>query len=349
MTNSGPEKTPYIDKIIKEYLRGLNSFYPGIRLIGRYSLFSGEQPYNCRLNLTLRNSNVEGTDYASTDQKYLIHYTSSLQNLFNILNSGFLRLSNLSSLNDPQELLYMAKEINWIETSQLNLFRKSFHSVSFCGIHNLAQPDKFPMWRLYGGDGYGAAIVFEILNPNTDWHKYMLARIQYGNSAERDKYIDFLRFHSQFQIENNRPITNLPEAVFAFMGMHKNDIWNYEEEIRLISHYEYEEHSLEPKTAQNQAAKLRHSIGQNGNPYSYLELPLFGSTKYIELEKFYNNNGVKDNFIKSLPILKINKVVLGYRHSLETLLDCESIISNVSNNYKHDIEIINSYLKEYMK
>ena len=348
MKNSETERTPYLDNLVKEYLSSLESFYPGIRYVGRSSTYSGEQPYNCRLNLSLRNSNVKETSYEASDQKYVIHYTSSLQNLFSILNSGFLRLSNLASLSDPQELRYMAKEVNWLEPSQLDFFRKAFHSASFCGVGDLSQPDNFPMWRLYGGDGYGTAIVFEILNPTSDWHKYMLAKVQYGSSFERVKYIEFMRFHSKFQMDNNRPIRDWPEAIVAFMSMHKNEIWDYEEEIRLISYYAYDDYTLKSLPAQNQASKLKHALAHNGKPYSYLELPLYGSSKYFNLEKFYNEDGFNESFFQSMPILKIKKIVLGYHHSIDTVLNCEDVVSHISKTYGHHIEIGTSYIKKYM-
>ncbi len=157
MNKKVKSNTPYIDKIVKEYCNMVKEFYPGMKFSRRSSFYGGDQPSTCDLEFSFRSSNLNGTAYKPINQKYLLHYTNSLQNLLNILNTGFLRLSNLNSLNDPQEFAHMANGINWKDKQLIETFKTAIHSVSFCNVDDLKKPDKFPMWRLYGGDGNGAA------------------------------------------------------------------------------------------------------------------------------------------------------------------------------------------------
>ena len=103
------------------------------------------------------------------------------------------------------------------------------------------KPDSFPMWRLYGGDGYGAAIVFEVLNAKANWFKYLFAKVQYGQNRSLTKFRDFLAFHNDFQLRYHNPIQNWPKSLIALMALHKNQIWSYEKEIRLLTHYPFDE------------------------------------------------------------------------------------------------------------
>lgn len=161
-------RTPYIDKIIKEYLKGTSKFYPGFKFASRRSVYSGDEPTSCEFEFRFKAKNLSKTEYECLDRS-LIHYTSSVNNLFEILNSGVLRLSNLNALNDPQEWSYLVKSLGMhFNNDQVRDYKAHFFSSSFCKIENELQPDVFPMWRLYGDDGFGAAIIFELENNEVD-------------------------------------------------------------------------------------------------------------------------------------------------------------------------------------
>jgi hypothetical protein len=341
--------TPFIDKVVKEYLHLIKQFYPGIEFVSRFSLYGGDQPLTCKIDLTFDNSNLKNTDYEATDTKHLLHYTSSLQNLFSILNSGFLRLSNLNSLNDPQEFTHMAKGINMKDKELIENCKSGLHSVSFCKVEDLEKPDKFPMWRLYGGDGNGAAILFEVDNPHGNWHRYMMAKVQYGKSYEWDRYQKFIEAHNNFQEKHNNAIANWAEAITGIMAMHKNQIWNYEDELRFLSYYEYDKYSKEPSTFQSQVAKQYHSFTGKGKSFSYLELPLFGTEKYLNVKNLYEEHSSSARFSDVVPALKIKKIILGYNNDSDAFYESLEMISKLSKSYGYSIEIASSYLEKYLR
>lgn len=109
-------------------------------------------------------------------QKTLYHYTG-LEALKGILESREMWFTEISNLNDPQELIfgikYMLKVIEKfckksesIDTLLCNLNHfldlqekdklMSFYICSFC-----KKPDYLPAWRYYGNNGQGVAIGFD--------------------------------------------------------------------------------------------------------------------------------------------------------------------------------------------
>lgn len=94
---------------------------------------------------------------------------------------------------------------------------------------------------------------------------------------------------------------------------------------------------------------LYHSFTTKGKPFSYLELPLYGNKKYLELQEIYKRHSAEAKFINSLPILKINKIILGYHHTTDTFCECEDVINRLAEVYKYKIGLESSYLEEFMR
>lgn len=342
-------RTPYLDKIIKEYIQGVSEYYPGLKFSERRSTYSGDEPKSCDLEFGLYSGNLKGTHYVFSKNKSFIHYTSSLQSLFEILNTGYLRLSNLQSLNDPQELCFLQNTLGIRFTpDQINEFKNQYFTASFCKILDEDKPDSFPMWRLYGGDGYGAAIVFEVLNAKANWFKYLFAKVQYGQNRSLTKFRDFLAFHNDFQLRYHNPIQNWPKSLIALMALHKNQIWSYEKEIRLLTHYPFDEYSLEEHAWDSQMCNLKHSISKNGKHYSYVELPLFDSIEYKRLKTRMKELGYEGHLETSMPILKIKKIILGYRLG-DNFFTTQDIVKHISKDqYGYNFAVSDSHLRKDM-
>ena len=273
----------------------------------------------------------------------MIHYTGHTQNVIEILNSGFLRLNNLISVNDPQEIDFIIRNLN-LQNFQpyAEGLKSTFFSASFCRVVNDEHPDEFPMWRLYGNDGFGCAIVFTIENQEEDWLNFILSQVQYGDSSSVKRFKDFIDFHNSFQESNNNPIQNLPITLTSFLALHKNKIWEYENEIRLLTYQNYDEFSLENES--ENLCHLRHSISRHNKRYSYIELPLNGGPEYNRIKAL----GRVDTLRTILPMLKIKEIILGYRIDRKSYVDIINVVNSISTNYGYRIAVKSSHLNEYM-
>jgi len=291
------------NRAIDKYMVGVQKFYPGFK----FASSTGVDPNIYELEIAFNQQAIAGTEYKLAHCNHLIHYTSSIQNIIEILYSSNLRLQNLVSLNDPQELSFI---INYLKLEQykgyIENFKTTYFSASFCKVEDYKKPDEFAMWRLYGGDGFGCAIVFELEQYETNWIDFMIGEVQYGECQSLKKFGDFIRFLDLFKQQNNFP-NNVPITIPALMAFHKNDIWNYEKEVRLLNYRDYDYYTL--KVEDYNVCELKHSIDKNHNKCSFVELPLKCGKQYNEI----NKRGLIETFHKLLPTLKIKKIVLGYQ------------------------------------
>ena len=289
---------------------------------------------------------IAGTEYELRGSNHLIHYTSSIQNVIEILYDGCLRLKNLIALNDPQELIYVINSLKLKSfESYIEYFKSTYFSASFCKVEDLNQPDKFPLWRLYGGHGFGCAIVFEVEQHQNNWIDFMLGQVQYediesAHGASR-RLRSLFEFHDSFQESHNSPMRNIPITFPALLAFHKNQIWSDEKEIRLLSYHDYDHFTL--KDNEFKICELKHSIDRRNNRCSYIELPLFGGKQYNELKQ----RGRLASLNKLLPILKIKKIIPGYQLGSK-LFDLQNVINYISNTYGYEIEVKESHLKKYL-
>ena len=336
--------TPYLDTLLKEYFKNVKKYYPNFQFGSSHSCFSGKEPTSCELELRLNAKCLRGTEYEVKRKPNLIHYTSSTQNVIDILNSGYLRLNNLLNLNDPQEIKFIIKKANITGFEHLiESLKATFFSASFCRIDNDEQPDKFPMWRLYGNDGLGCAIVFELENYDSDWMNFILSTVQYGECRATRRYSEFITFHNSFQELYNSPIQNVPITLTSLLALHKNVIWKYEDEIRLLTHFNYDEYTLRSND-NDYICSLKHSISNDNKMYSYVELPLFGGKEY----RSFSKPGSKEILNRLLPLMKVKEIILGYRIDSKDYFNIINVVNYISSNYGYNIGVKESHLKQDM-
>jgi len=335
------------DELIDQYIEESKKFYPKLKFSSRSSIYGGNEPTSCDFEFSLNSKVLSETEYDCDGVDKLIHYTSNLQNVTEILNSGVLRFGCLTSMIDPQEMQFNNKYLGThFSEKQISELKSTVHSASFCSIINDEYPDEFPMWRLYGNDGYGAAIIFKIENGNSDWHNYMMAKVQYGDCDAVRRYKDFIEWHESFQKKYNNPILNQPRVLTTLMALHKNEIWKHENEIRLLTHTEFNKHTLKEKHPL--FSKIKHSITRKGSLYSFMELPIYKGDRFNDLDKRLTEFGEAGYLFKSIPVLRITDVVLGYRVSDDIIHDMMKLIDYYSELYGSAICLKTSHLRKYM-
>lgn len=137
---------------------------------------------NAKVELRVSNNVFKNIGIKSRYKK-IIHYTS-IESLYSIVHSGVLRLYDLNNANDPSEFQTFFKSIGLQKPQEfISSAKKQIFTSSFCGF-NEDQSDSAEMWRLYGSDGRGVALVFEILNQEDDWHKIIIGSVLYDSNSE---------------------------------------------------------------------------------------------------------------------------------------------------------------------
>ena len=67
----------------------------------------------------------------------------------------------MNSLNDPNEYGYYINEA-FIEIGNIDKIKENTFVLSMCYAQELEEDNALNLWRLYGDNGNGVAIVFEI-------------------------------------------------------------------------------------------------------------------------------------------------------------------------------------------
>lgn len=144
-----------------------------------------------------------------------MHYTS-LDSLTKILAKKAFRLSELKLVNDP------------IESNRIDpLYKNKIYTLCFC--HN--KDESIPMWKIYAGNQYGIALLFENLDFLEQNDNYKLdPGWQVRECVLLDVlYIDNLRkLTKDFHFNNESP-----KQVNTCLGFAKTKVWEFEQETRV--------------------------------------------------------------------------------------------------------------------
>lgn len=239
------------------------------------------------------------SDYYYSDSSNLIHFTS-LAALNSIVSERSIRLYDLNAMNDPREFSY-ASEMLLVPEDSIKLSKSELFSFSFCKsflLQGKTKRKEFNLWRLYGKEGEGVIIEFEIANNKDKWKDFYLSEVKYGyrQKMKFKKISNFLK-----QLDKTKP--NVYADLSPLLCFHKSGLYDNEFEVKLI--YDYRKtHGWGPteysKYKKKQFPKIRMDILKNNINVRFLELSLL------------HHNFKQIN--ESIPLLKIKRIVIGYKH-----------------------------------
>lgn len=328
---------------IKLYLAGAKNYFKDIKVVSQFSLYSSDSPQNAEVTF---NNKVIDYQIPNNNPLQIIHYTN-IQSYCNIINSQLIRLYDCNNLNDSREIELGLKRIGfqteekWIE--DLKRFHFVFSASEYKG------KDDFNMWRLYGDNGFGVALVFEIDKNFQKWNGIHLSKVSYSEEDNNLHLIkEFIKFHNEFQ-EKNKLFIKVPSLIPLLSAFQKNDIWSIEREFRLVATCIYDKNNLRAKSSMLESINpflkntLTQSVNNAGKLVSYLELPI--TEKYIEnrLKKETDENII--NALKEFhPRLKLKKVIFG--HNLIGTKKGESLLeysyNNIPSKINENVKLENS-------
>ena len=228
---------------------------------------------------------VLDTSYEPKGRRF-VHFTS-VRALFSILNENAIRLYNLDNVNDPREYDYLAEKFD--QSSELSLLKSDTFLFSLCCIDVLESSNILNLWRLYGDNGFGVVIEFEIIffENNHVIRNYYFGNIDYAYSNKID---DIEKGLSEFYNKNHvsADISNVLRVFGCFI---KSPYFKVEEETRLIL--------------------ARESLSMFDNDSFFQDINF--RNELVEYHKIKLGVHKKD-----IPLIKIKRIQLGFRHSEES-------------------------------
>ncbi len=180
---------------------------------GKFSFLNLEKEQNFFLNVVDNDKSLE--EKVNTP----IYCYTSLETLFIMLNKGTYRMNGIVGMNDKSEIDYF--DTICLKTgSSVRELNDTF--LSSC----TSLEDDLTMWRLYGDDGKGVCLEFEILPLRDRLDNFILAPVNYAEDRKQHKALKMLK--------------KLSEANMRFVELYK---WKHffkpydyfvEKEIRLM-------------------------------------------------------------------------------------------------------------------
>lgn len=289
----------------KKFVEAVKNLFPGLEMSYlRYGDSKSKDIWqHYEFNIPPENKNLVNSPYFY-ENKSAVHF-SSFHALSSILTEKSLRLYNLHALNDPREFTFASKifrlEKKFFDDAKNNLFL-----TSFCERAILKRPaDEFNMWRLYGHQGKGVAIVFSIVNNPSEWEDFHFSKVSYGDE-KRGSFKKLMLLIDE--INKTKPTINADFGKLC--AFHKSNLFKHEFEVRLL----FDKRELRTGDGGKIVKKddklifpiIKSDIFkliENKDKVRYLEIPIYTSSL---------NSKPADT-----PLLKIDQIILGYNYGNE--------------------------------
>lgn len=302
-----------LDEKLQLYLEKARKYFPRIQISQTSYIYNKEiqdEPTSGEIELNGSFLNEEALENNNSIQ--FIHYTS-LQSAMNILNSGKVRLYNCFNLNDPSEIKYLLdKSPIDFNKNEIEKFKRE-HFILSGSLYESENDEDFNLWRLYGDNGRGVALVFEINENVKNWNNVYLQKVSYEEENTKSRINDYFNFHKDYN-EKHKLFENKPDFFPLLATGVKHNIWSIEKEFRIVVNSPFEQHSLKPKakilTDKQISSTLNHEYKSDGRLVSFVEIPI-----HLNNSKSHKTNlplsGDEIDVINYVPNLKTKKLILG--------------------------------------
>lgn len=175
----------------------------------------------------------EGTQYKFDESSSFVHFTS-LPLLSQILQSGFLRMSDFNCLSDKSELHFASNVFDNCTDEKVKEKKSKILSLSAC-LSTAEILNNEHMWNQYASKGMGCAIEYKFVTTNI--HNMVFGKVLYGKENLRNLQ-ELKKLNEQFKNEYDFEVTDLPMLLLKVSAFHKNIKYKNEQEVRLLFYNE---------------------------------------------------------------------------------------------------------------
>jgi hypothetical protein len=187
--------------------------------------------------------------------------------------------------------------------------------------------DDFDMWRLYGDNGNGVGIIFELINDTYDWYSFIVGKVNYDNPNSEAKLCELLKIIHSYQLRGVNT-SRFSALIGILLLFHKNPIWAIEKEIRAVTFCEYDPNTLKSigfdSSPHFGTEKLSFFINSRGFESANISHNLEHKISHKIVSNINLNEEQKQKCFRNNLRLRIKKIILGYNVSedyLEKLQD----------------------------
>lgn len=257
------------------------------------------------------------TKLAYTGKGQFLHYTT-IYNLVSILRTQTIRLYDFNNFNDSTEFIYAHKLFKqYHEPNDLREYRRQLFGLSMCEYSDDMVNNDINLWRLYGADGSGVCITFELSDENrNNMFDFALGKIQYCAKTSRIEPLEkIVQRDQEFTTKYNFKCNNLSEIVTPLCCFYKSKPFEIENEVRLF-HF-----SKKVPFCRHDSKNVKCELNKYGKKVHFIELPVGIQT---------------DSFI---PFLKIKTIHFGYNMSQEQIDEFIEVFIELDFPYKINFEV----------
>ncbi len=288
---------------IEEIVKNIGSLF-GISLVPFKAGISKDQSTGAKsikwtdvhLSILSQNNSLLGSPYFYTKNQ-LVHFTD-FEALNSIIRSKSIRLHNLNNLDDPREFSF-AGDLFSLTTVEKRDVMDNFFVMAFCDpeiLENREIAREFNLWRLYGKNGKGAAIIFSIRNQPSEWFEFHISKIIYGAKNRKN-------FKTLYNlVQELKEDFSLSVDVNKLCTFHKSRIYNIEREVRIM----WDRREIR--------AGRKNRVIHHGEKQVFpiiKEMKRKPKVQFLELPIYYPNLAFQG---QEIPLLKIEEIVIGYKH-----------------------------------
>ncbi|MBE0638196.1 MAG: DUF2971 domain-containing protein [Bacteroidales bacterium] len=257
------------------------------------------------------NSRLQFTPYFKKTPCKLLHWTS-LSVLFSIINEKSLRLYNLDSSEDEDELKYAGKLLG-VNDNHMTNAKKNFFSMSFCEESELQNEY---MWKNYGGKYQKVVIEFEVVNNSASWNNFMISPIFYHPPKQLISFLKevderITKFNNSFYMDMSRVI-----------GFHKKESFNHENELRIATYFPIKDLAIDGIHIYPEPRMKTKKTDKN-KVVNYIKFPLMVDYSNLKHNSYYSFAGKyyknEKEFFEDKPKIKISNVYFGENCGLSSL------------------------------
>lgn len=296
------------EKLFEELEKKIFNLYPDFKFGQSERTTIDGHITNQQYEFHINQESIRNTEYGTSAIGKYIHYTT-LNSFCEILNSGELRLFNLNNLNDPFEFNHLIREFNLkLDEELIKYYKQRLFVSSFCR-YNEGEGDDFNLWRLYGDNGYGIGIIFEVVNNVDDWDSVLLGNVIYSSDNILSQNI--AKAISLANEYIGKGIDKIPKLLAQLLLYHKKSIWSIENESRLTVFYDHNGHGQERKLENEMfRGSLKTFVKPNGVISDCISLPLDE-----KINKEWKSDYSSEQFemlVRRTLRIRIAKVIIGY-------------------------------------
>lgn len=277
--------------------------------------------------LPKENYKLKSTPFYFDSENDFIHFTS-IESLYSILNSGFIRLYNLVHMDDKFELDFAKNKLSFNKKISIN--KEDFYCLSMCSSKKILNNDtkKHLLWKLYGKNGFGAIIRLKIKNNLEKWLTFHLSEMYYNlNNFKPVKRLNTITKTEAFD-----------SKLACFI---KLPIYKFEHEIRIIFDNQNPATFYEKKDILKYPITYPDKLHKSGN-IQYFQLPLLNFQNEKKVKGIYSVPNVQGKEYE-MPKLFITEVILGFRYSNTDLKNIKSKFKTISNSIIFKLSSLKKY------